>query len=63
MTELEGTGGGTVGWLWRKHGGGYYALLAIGTFGVLEVRAIAASAAASQSVQDFIQSELLGLGR
>lgn len=32
MTEIEGSGGVAAGKLWRKHGGGYYALLAVGTF-------------------------------
>lgn len=52
-------GGGSVGKLWRKHGGGYYALLAVGTFVYLEVRALASSISQAESVRDFMVSELL----
>ena len=57
-TEDDG-GGGTVGKLWRKHGGGYYALLAVGTFVYLEVRSIIESVGEAASVGDFIRSEIL----
>ena len=40
MAELEGSGGGTVGKIWRKHGGGYYALLAVGTCVYLAVKSL-----------------------
>ena len=40
MSEIEGSGGGAAGNLWRKHGSGYYALLAVGTFLYLEVRSL-----------------------
>ncbi len=59
MTELEGSGGGAAGKLWRKHGGGYYALVAVGTFVYLEVRSIAESFADSEGLGDFLSSEIL----
>lgn len=57
-TEDDG-GGGTVGKLWRKHGGGYYALLAVGTFVYLEITSLSSSIRAAGSVMDFLVSELL----
>jgi hypothetical protein len=62
MTELEGSGGESVGKLWRKHGGGYYALLAVGTFVYMEVQSIIESIADADSVGNFVSSEILTLG-
>ena len=59
MAQLEGSGGGAAGKLWRKHGGGYYALLAVGTLIYLEVRSLASATADAESVGDFLASELL----
>ncbi len=59
MSEIEGSGGGAAGKLWRKHGGGYYALLAVGTFVYLEVRALTESFFESEGVKDFVSSEIL----
>lgn len=59
MTELEGSGGGAVGKLWRKHGGGYYALLAVGSFVYLEVMSLVESVGEATGVRDFLESELL----
>jgi hypothetical protein len=50
---------GAVGKLWTKHGRGYYALLAVGTFLYLEVTNLLESIAAATSVADFVMSELL----
>jgi hypothetical protein len=60
MDAVEGSGGGVVGKVWRRHGGGYYALLAVGTFVYLEVQSLLGSFSSSESVQDFVQSEVLG---
>lgn len=59
MDAVEGSGGGAVGKLWRRHGGGYYALLAVGTFIYLEVQSLLGSFSSSESVQDFVQSEVV----
>ena len=59
MAELEGSGGGAIGKLWRKHGGGYYALLAVGTFMYREVRSIIESVSEAEGVSDFIRSEVV----
>ena len=59
MAQLDGSGGGTVGSLWRKHGGGYNALLAVGTFLYMEFVDVVESVASATGVQDFITSELL----
>ncbi len=59
MAKLEGSGGGAVGKLWRKHGGGYYALLAVGTFLYMEFVDIVESIAAASSVGDFVTAELV----
>lgn len=59
MTEIEGSGGGAAGKLWRKHGGGYYALLAVGTFVYLEVSALTESFFEADRVRDFVSSEIL----
>jgi hypothetical protein len=59
MTEIEGSGGGAAGKPWRKHGGGYYALLAVGTFVYLEVTAITESFFEADGVSDFVSSEIL----
>ena len=55
----EDKGGGTVGKLWRKHGGGYYALLVIGTFLYLELSSLAGSIRSADSVRDFLVGEVL----
>ena len=55
----DGKGGGSVGRLWRKHGGGYYALLAVGTWVYLEIRSLVESIASAGSVGDFVTSELV----
>ena len=60
MAELEGSGGGAVAKLWRKHGGGYYALLAVGTFIYMEVQELIESVSEAEGVQDFVSSELIG---
>jgi len=59
MSEIEGSGGGAVGKLWRKHGGGYYALLAVGTFVYLEVDALTESFFESDGVKDFVSAEII----
>ena len=61
MSEAEDTGGGggAVGKLWRKHGGGYYALLAVGTFLYLEVQSLVESFTDADGVKDFLSSEIL----
>jgi len=59
MSEIEGSGGGRVGKIWRKHGGGYYALLAVGTFVYLEIQALTSSFLESEGVRDFVSSEIL----
>ena len=58
MSE-DKNGGGTVGKLWRKYGGGYYALLVIGTFLYLEVKGLISSVQSAVGVRDFLVSELL----
>jgi hypothetical protein len=58
MAKKSESSGGTVGKLWRKHGGGYYALLAVGTFIYLEITSLAESVAEATSVEDFLVSEL-----
>jgi len=59
MAKLEGEGGGAVGSIWRKHGGGYYALLAVGTFVYLEVQSLIESYGASESIRDFLSNEII----
>ena len=59
MAATEDKGGGTVGKLWRKHGGGYYALLVIGTFLYLELTSLASSIQSADSIRDFLLSEML----
>lgn len=59
MAKIEGSGGGSAGKLWRKHGGGYYALLAVGTFLYLDFMDFVESIANATSVGDFLTSELL----
>jgi hypothetical protein len=59
MTKTDEGGGGAVGKLWRKHGGGYYAFLAIGTFAYLEFTSLTESIRDATSVQNFLVSELL----
>ena len=59
MSEIEGSGGGAAGKLWRKHGGGYYALLAVGTFVYLEVRSLTESFFEADGVKDFVSGEII----
>lgn len=59
MDPVEGTGGGTVGKLWRRYGGGYYALLAVGTFIFLEAQSILGSLYSSEGVSEFVQAEVM----
>ena len=59
MSEIEGSGGGAAGKLWRKHGGGYYALLAVGTFVYLEVRSLTESFFEAEGVRDFVSGEII----
>ena len=59
MVEVEGSGGGAIGKLWRKHGGGYYALLAVGTFVYLEVQSVIESVSEAEGLSDFIRSEII----
>ena len=58
MAKTDEGGGGAVGKLWRKHGGGYYALLAIGTFMYLEITSLTSSIQGAASVRNFLVSEL-----
>ena len=60
MAKLEGSGGGVVGKLWRKHGGGYYATLAVGTFVFMEIQSLIESLSGSSGVGDFVRSEIIG---
>ena len=57
MTEIEGSGGGASGKLWRKHGGGYYALVAVGTFLCMEVTSFIDSFNTAEEVEAFVISE------
>lgn len=59
MAELEGSGGGAVGKLWRKHGGGYYALIAVGTFVYMEIMSFVDSFMTSSGFEEFVKSELI----
>ncbi len=59
MAKLEGSGGGAVGKIWRQHGGGYFALLAVGTFVYLEIRSLMNSFFEADGVQDFVQAEMM----
>lgn len=59
MAELEGSGGGAIGKIWRQHGGGYYALLAVGTFIFLEIRSLTSSFFESSGVRDFVEAEMM----
>ena len=58
MTKTEEGGGGAVGKLWRKHGGGYYALLAVGTFMYLEFTSLTSSVRGAAGIGDFLVGEL-----
>ena len=58
MTKTDEGGGGAVGKLWRKHGGGYYALLAVGTFMYLEFMSLTTSIREAAGMGDFLISEL-----
>ena len=59
MAKKDEGSGGAVGKLWRKHGGGYFALLAVGTFVYLEITSLTSSISEAADVQDFLVSELL----
>ncbi len=59
MAQLEGSGGGAVGKLWRKHGGGYYALVAVGTFVYMEIQSLVDSFFEASGFRDFVESELI----
>jgi hypothetical protein len=59
MTKTDEGGGGAVGKLWRKHGGGYYAFLAVGTFMYLEFTSLTSSIRDATGIVDFLVSELL----
>ncbi len=73
MAEIEGSGGGAIRrlWrtcrrsggsirkLWRTCGGGYYALLAAGTFVYLEAQSVVESVSEAEGVGDFIRSEII----
>lgn len=48
--------------LWSKHGGGYYALVAVGTFLYLEIVDLWAGISSSGSVEDFVVGELVTFG-
>lgn len=58
MAKLEGSGGGSVGKIWRKHGGGYYALLAVGSFVYMEIMSLTGSFLGSENVGEFVQAEM-----
>jgi hypothetical protein len=58
MTKTDEGGGGAVGKLWRKHGGGYYAFLAVGTFMFLEFTSLTSSIRAATGIMDFLVREL-----
>ena len=58
MAKTDEGGGGAVGKLWRKHGGGYYALLAVGTFMYLEFTNLISSIGAASGIRDFLVTEL-----
>ncbi len=49
---------GAVGKLWRKQGGGYFALLAVGTFVYLEIASLSSSIAEATDLEDFLVGEL-----
>ena len=57
MTEIEGSGGGASGKLWKKHGGGYYALVAVGTFLYMEVTSFIDSFNTAEGIEAFVNSE------
>jgi hypothetical protein len=59
MSEIVGRGGRSAGKLWRKHGGGYYALLAVGPFVYLEVRSLTESFFEAEGVRDFVSGEII----
>ena len=59
MAELDGSGGGAVGKIWRKHGGGYYALVAVGSFVYMEIQSLVDSFGEASGVRDFVESELI----
>ena len=59
MAKLEGEGGGAVGSIWRQHGGGFYALMAVGTFLYLEAISLIESYGASAGIREFLTDEIV----
>ena len=57
MTEEKG--GGATSKLWRKHGRGFYALMAVGTYVYLDAKDLIRGIGAATGVQDFVVSELV----
>ena len=53
---------GSVRRLWNKHGGGYYALIAVSTFLFLEVTDLWSAISSAESVRGFMASELITFG-
>ena len=53
---------GAIRRLWTKHGGGYYALVAVGTFLYLEIVDLWSGVSSAGSVQDFMVGELVTFG-
>ena len=58
ITKADEGSGGAVGKLWRKHGGGYYALLAVGTLMYLEFTSLTNSIREAAGIGDFLVGEL-----
>ena len=58
ITKADEGGGGAVGKLWRKHEGGYYALLAVGTLMYLEFTSLTSSIREAAGIGDFLVGEL-----
>ena len=56
---MANEGGGAIGKIWRKHGRGFYALMAVGTFIYLEATALFRSISGAESVRGFVTSELV----
>ena len=51
--------GGHVSRLWDKHGGGYYAIVAVVTFLYLEVVDLWSGISAADGLRDFLASEMV----
>ena len=58
MATTDEAGGGAVGKLWRQHGAGYYALLAVSTFMYLEFTSLTGSIREATGIRDFLVGEL-----